>query len=599
MMRYFLVLVGILITSLVYGQADTSGFMPQKAKGYKFNRITIDSLANIPTDTTVNKLGIARIGSVLYAGNGVRWTAMEQGGNIDTIAAQVYALQQALEDTADAIRSDIPDQANQLIFGGDITGVSHLQFYITDAQYRISGRTYNSPDTLITLAAAGDSDRIDVFVVDTLGRVRSYTGVQSSNPVPPSIDPLKELLLNFVFVGTDTVYQPTVTPQYWTQVGTDIVNINTGAVRFSNGSQMDSYLGYSRFNAGSPIFLQGTGTNKVNAGTFGGNSGSGTSEFRVALGDPSLTSGTKTGHFVDGRILLNSGTATVDFVKVQPTFSQSPSSTYSGVLTGYKYDPVITSPFIGTEYAFWSRRGGVRYEGLAYSADTTYLGLCIDASGNVYRCPRSTGSGGGSGISRQELIDTANAIRTSLAAFQAAMYDSLGDLRAAIGTGGVTQGALDDSTQDIRQYVAENIKYIAADSGVVIRLDGDTVKVGVDTTYIQAHSLPYKVYTALVSQSGTNAPTAIVLQNTLGEITYTYSTSGQYQITSSSLFTSNKTFITYNTHNSDDGGTSIYDVFITRSDAYLLSFNTLNGGVNQDGLIPSYAPIYLEIRVYN
>ena len=52
----------------------------------------------------------------------------------------------------------------------------------------------------------------------------------------------------------------------------------------------------------------------------------------------------------------------------------------------------------------------------------------------------------------------------------------------------------------------------------------------------------YKVYTALLSQSGTNAPVATVLENTLGDIvTFTYKDVGTYNIISNGLFTEGKT----------------------------------------------------------
>ena len=45
-------------------------------------------------------------------------------------------------------------------------------------------------------------------------------------------------------------------------------------------------------------------------------------------------------------------------------------------------------------------------------------------------------------------------------------------------------------------------------------------------------SRPYKVYTALLTQTGTNAPVATVLENTLGyEPIYTYGNVGNYGIT--------------------------------------------------------------------
>lgn len=53
----------------------------------------------------------------------------------------------------------------------------------------------------------------------------------------------------------------------------------------------------------------------------------------------------------------------------------------------------------------------------------------------------------------------------------------------------------------------------------------------------------YKVYTAIITQTGTDAPTAVVLQNTLGITpTLTRFATGNYRITASNTFTANKTF---------------------------------------------------------
>lgn len=57
-------------------------------------------------------------------------------------------------------------------------------------------------------------------------------------------------------------------------------------------------------------------------------------------------------------------------------------------------------------------------------------------------------------------------------------------------------------------------------------------------------TLSYKVYTALLTQTGTDAPVATVLENTLGgAVTYGYSATGIYTINSSGLFTLNKTAV--------------------------------------------------------
>lgn len=52
---------------------------------------------------------------------------------------------------------------------------------------------------------------------------------------------------------------------------------------------------------------------------------------------------------------------------------------------------------------------------------------------------------------------------------------------------------------------------------------------------------PYKVYTALLTQSGTSAPVATVLENTLGDIVWSRGGKGYYIATSSGLFTIDKT----------------------------------------------------------
>lgn len=62
-------------------------------------------------------------------------------------------------------------------------------------------------------------------------------------------------------------------------------------------------------------------------------------------------------------------------------------------------------------------------------------------------------------------------------------------------------------------------------------------------TYVDSKdSRPYKVYTALLSQSGTDAPTASVLENTLGvTISWTYIGVGNYRGTATgNVFTTNK-----------------------------------------------------------
>jgi hypothetical protein len=104
---------------------------------------------------------------------------------------------------------------------------------------------------------------------------------------------------------------------------------------------------------------------------------------------------------------------------------------------------------------------------------------------------------------------------------------------------------------------------------------------------------PYKVYTALLSQSGTSAPTAIVLENTLGTITFTYTGIGQYQINSAGLFTLDKTLLFI--QGSSDG--DINSAYILDKLYYNTSsiINCITSGVT-NGMLNKTS---IEIRVYN
>jgi hypothetical protein len=54
--------------------------------------------------------------------------------------------------------------------------------------------------------------------------------------------------------------------------------------------------------------------------------------------------------------------------------------------------------------------------------------------------------------------------------------------------------------------------------------------------------VPYKSYVALVSQSGIDAPTAVVLENTIGPVTWVYGSAGYYLLQLTGAFPPLKTF---------------------------------------------------------
>lgn len=104
----------------------------------------------------------------------------------------------------------------------------------------------------------------------------------------------------------------------------------------------------------------------------------------------------------------------------------------------------------------------------------------------------------------------------------------------------------------------------------------------------------YRVYTALLSQTGTSAPTAIILENTLGFVpTLVRYSTGNYGIEEFNEFPFNKTFTIMS--NSYDMVIEILPDTQDNSKVTILVRGITNGIYNDNFLI--YTPI--EIRVYN
>lgn len=107
---------------------------------------------------------------------------------------------------------------------------------------------------------------------------------------------------------------------------------------------------------------------------------------------------------------------------------------------------------------------------------------------------------------------------------------------------------------------------------------------------VPAPTADYLVYTAIVSQASTDAPTAIVLKNTLGgTVEYAYNASGNYQVTATGLLTVGKTFCTVSGNN--------------QNAVYAFSHSGVNGGRlyvrdNAGVDLDDHTAIYLEFRVY-
>lgn len=128
-----------------------------------------------------------------------------------------------------------------------------------------------------------------------------------------------------------------------------------------------------------------------------------------------------------------------------------------------------------------------------------------------------------------------------------------------------------------------------------------TATVGTNTTqlattaFVQANSRPYKVYTALVTQSGTSAPTVKILENNTGlTITPSYSSVGTFWFTYSVATAIDKVFGVISDNNNYSGSANVNKgLSFTGTDKFIIT--TQVGGALANGLLLD-APV--EIRIY-
>lgn len=113
----------------------------------------------------------------------------------------------------------------------------------------------------------------------------------------------------------------------------------------------------------------------------------------------------------------------------------------------------------------------------------------------------------------------------------------------------------------------------------------------------EGEQAPYKVYTALLTQSSTDAPTANVLQNTTNAtITYSYDSVGNFLMTFNGItLEENKLFYLKNTKTGEEDEQKW--LHISFVDSETLALNTSDGtGSNSNDFLLNTS---IEIRVYN
>ncbi len=110
-------------------------------------------------------------------------------------------------------------------------------------------------------------------------------------------------------------------------------------------------------------------------------------------------------------------------------------------------------------------------------------------------------------------------------------------------------------------------------------------------------SRPYKVYSALLSQTGTSAPTSVILENTFpSAIVWAFSSAGSFVGTLTAAFVENKTQCWIEQSSTDTApGTSFKRIVRTGANTVQIDCSDVEGNPLNGVIVDT--PI--EIRVYN
>jgi hypothetical protein len=145
--------------------------------------------------------------------------------------------------------------------------------------------------------------------------------------------------------------------------------------------------------------------------------------------------------------------------------------------------------------------------------------------------------------------------------------------------------------------VTSGTKGIIVGDGQTLSSDGMVVNnLTVTGTINGAVSLPYKKYVALLNQSGTSDPTAIILENTFNEIpTFSRTSTGVYKLELIDSFTLNKTFIVSGSADVSGGSGDFATLIARRFDEDTITLYTYDNFTSSDNMLVNTS---IEIRVY-
>lgn len=161
--------------------------------------------------------------------------------------------------------------------------------------------------------------------------------------------------------------------------------------------------------------------------------------------------------------------------------------------------------------------------------------------------------------------------------------------------GSTTLSVLEQMQSDITNIEVDIVQLQDEDNDIwnaIEDIQGDIVSIN---NAIDALQPTYKVYTALLNQTGTSAPTVIVLENTIGSIVWSRVSTGLYKAELTGAFTTSKTHLMIGSAAVGLAITNYCEINLNTVDFINVSTGRVGGSL-QDALLLN-TPI--EIRVYN
>lgn len=106
-----------------------------------------------------------------------------------------------------------------------------------------------------------------------------------------------------------------------------------------------------------------------------------------------------------------------------------------------------------------------------------------------------------------------------------------------------------------------------------------------------AATLPYKVYTAFLNQTGTNDPLVTILENTIGDIEWTRNDLGEYSGILLGAFVNGKTILQLGITNANES-----DAWINpNTQIYIIDVNEIKISSDGDDQLTNYL---VQIKIY-